>query len=126
LEAVNVIRVEVIPHKDQRYNTLGDWLFENGGKTLVIRVSNSGDWRSDILVAVHEIVEAVLCQNDGVTSAQVDDFDMKHPDLAEPGDDPASPYVHQHCAAMAVERLLASLMKYPWDAHENRLKEISK
>jgi hypothetical protein len=121
---MQVLRVEVIPHDQQRYNTLGDWLVED--KTLVIRVSASGDWRSDVLVAVHKIVEAVLCQNDGVTSAQVDEFDMRHPESDEPGDDPAAPYVHQHCAAMAVERLLASLMKYPWAAHEARLDAVGK
>lgn len=117
---MNVLRVEIVPHNDQRYRTIGDWLYENGGKTLVIRVSDTGDWRSDVLIAIHEIVEAVLCQNDGVTQAQVDEFDRRHPDLDEPGNDKAAPYHQQHVVAMVIEKNLAGAMRYDWKQHEER------
>lgn len=111
------VRIEVIPHAKQRYNTLGDWLFE--GDDLVIRVSASGDWRSDMLVAIHELVEVVLCKADGVTQEVVDAFDMSHPDSEEPGDEPNAPYRDQHCHALAVERMVAAAMKYSWQHHDD-------
>ena len=90
------ILIETIPHKDQRYATAGDWQFKqgaidqntvvvnnaayaaqaDGSQLLHIRVSELGDWRYEALVAVHELVEALLCKYGGITEQEVDKFDM--------------------------------------------------
>ena len=120
------VKIEVIPHSRQRYETLGDWFYEiaDGKPTLVIRVSSTGDWRSDMLVALHELVEALLCRHAGVEQELVDNFDMTFVG-DEPGDSVAAPYRDQHCFAMAVERMLCAAMRMAWVEHEKRLENVS-
>lgn len=116
------IVIETIPHRQQRYPTLGDWIWT--GDDLTIQVSESGDWRSDVLVALHEFVEVFLCKDAGVTQDIVDAFDKAHLDSADPGDEVDAPYRDQHCFAMAVERMMAAAMNYPWKQHEDTLADV--
>lgn len=119
------VRIEIIPHSSQRYETVGDWFFHHGD--LVIRVSELGDWRKEMLIAVHELVEVLLCRHQGVTQEQVDKFDMEFEqareegDLSEPGDDPKAPYKRQHCIATGVERMLAAELEVDWKTYEEQL-----
>ena len=80
------IRLETIPQARQRYPTTGDWWWE--GDTLEMRVSAIPDWRSSMLVALHELVKALLCKAHGVTAEAVDAWDTGiGKDLDDPGDD---------------------------------------
>jgi hypothetical protein len=119
------ITIEVIKYEDQRYPTCGDWLWPNE-HNLLIRVSEMGDWRKEAAVAVHELVEAILCKADGVTEDAVDDFDMSHLGHAEyePGDDPAAPYHRQHCFATAVERMLIAALGVSWSEYEQAVEAL--
>ena len=102
------IVIEDIPHKDQRYDTLGDWY--TGPNGLEIRVSRElGSPDARFLVALHELVEAYLCGKAGVTDEMVDRWDMTHvgSDDMEPGDLPGCPYGRQHRFAMLIEHLVA-------------------
>ncbi len=124
------VRIEVVPHADQRYDTAGDWFYGivDSQPVLVIRVSSTGAWQSDMLVALHELVEAILCRNDGIGQELVDNFDMMFtpaPGAGEPGDAPAAPYRNQHCFAMAVERMVCAAMKRSWTEHEANLEKLS-
>lgn len=122
------IIIETIPHENHRYTTVGDWFYDNDG-TLHIKVSKLSDERREVLIAVHELVEVVLCKQAGITVEQVDKFDMEtfdykdHPD-EEPGDDPSAPYVKQHCIATGVERILAAELGVNWKEYEDELGEL--
>ena len=62
-----------------------------------MRVSALTDWRHSALIAVHELVEALLCKAHGVTTEAVDTWDMgPGHELDEPGDDPRAPYHREH------------------------------
>ncbi len=128
------ITIETIQHENQRYNTCGDWVFVEPNH-LRIRVSELGDWRKEMAVAVHELVEAALCHADGISSIEVDAFDMAYEkarvasptfgkDLAEPGDDPAAPHHRQHCFATAVERMLIAALGVPWAEHTDAVETL--
>ncbi|HXI49013.1 MAG TPA: hypothetical protein VNH39_10525 [Steroidobacteraceae bacterium] len=123
------ITIEVIKHEDQRYPTVGDWLWPNE-HNLLIRVSELGDWRKEAAVAVHELVEAILCKADGVAAAAVDAFDRAYEadrpplDDSEPGDDPTAPYHRQHCFATAVERMLIAALGMPWAEYEQAVEAL--
>jgi hypothetical protein len=122
------ITIETIPHASQRYPTVGDWMFIEPNE-LRIRVSEMGDWRKEAAVAVHELVEAILCRNDGVSEAAVDAFDRSfdpEPDAfnQEPGDDPGAPYHRQHCFATAVERMLIAALGVSWVEHEAKVEAL--
>ncbi len=121
------ITIETIPHGEQRYPTVGDWQWITPTE-LLIRVSEMGNPVYEAAVGIHEAVEALLCQQDGVTQAAVDRFDMAYErdrppfgipgDDGEPGDDPAAPYHRQHCFATAVERMLIAALGVPWAEYD--------
>lgn len=122
---MNTIRIETIPHEQQRYTTVGDWFYEPDG-TLVIRVSKLSDNKREFLIALHELIEVKLCEAAGITQVEVDYFDMvefsyaEHPD-EEPGDNPHAPYRRQHCIATGVERLIAAELDVDWKDYEDEL-----
>lgn len=122
--------IQTIEHKKQRYDTVGDWQWMNGGKTLVITVSKAPK-DSVFLVAMHELAEAYLFTRkvgdpDKATN-EVDVFDMgwKNPNYAEPGDDPAAPYHKEHEFASKIESMLCDEMGMNWEEHEEALDEAS-
>lgn len=117
------IIIETIPHKEQRYTTVGDWFYDPDG-TLHIKVSALSDDRREFLVALHELIEVKLCEHYGISQVSVDDFDMawkEHDGIEEPGDDPQAPYENQHNFAMGIEQLLAAELEVKWHDYEKEL-----
>lgn len=123
------IIIDTVAHKEQRYPTVGDWYYDKDG-TLHIKVSKLSDWRLEMLIAVHELVEVLCCKHLGISQEAVDEFDKtyeetRHPDnFDEPGDDPSAPYVKQHCIATGVERILAAELGVSWKLYEEELDEL--
>lgn len=119
------VKIEVIPHNQHRYPTVGDWYFE--GENLVIKVSKLSDWRLEMLIVLHELVEVLKCKHDGITAEEVDKFDKafevkRGPDnFDEPGDEPDAPYVKQHCLATGIERIMAAELGVSWKEYEQEL-----
>ena len=101
------IIIDFVPSIVQRYDTAGDWFYTPDG-TLMILVSNDNpEFPTQIDqegIALHELMEALLCGQMGVTQKQVDDWDMQT-SAEEPGDDPEAPYHEQHTLATIVEAL---------------------
>lgn len=126
------IVIETIPHKEQRYETIGDWFYGVNGE-IVIKVSKLGDDRYNFLVAIHELIEAFLCTSQGILQKDVDAFDIDfelhrtagdHGYTGEPGDSVEAPYKRQHCIATGVERLLAAELEVDWQTYEERIKSL--
>jgi hypothetical protein len=115
------IHTHSIPHNCQRYNTAGDY-FESDN-AWEFRISKLGDWRFEVLVIIHELVEKVLCKNAGVEDADIDKFDIQfekdreagsHTPTEEPGDDKRAPYHRQHVIASRVEKIVARAAGVRW------------
>lgn len=129
------IFIDTIPHKSQRYPTVGDWEIEEAPdgtpNTINIHVSEEvGDWRAQALIAVHEAVEVLMCIRDGVTQKAVDMFDVEfekereagnHSAEAEPGDDSKAPYYKQHQIATGFERILAAELGVDWNGYNDKV-----
>lgn len=121
------IDLKVIPHERQAYPTCGNWYFR--GETLVIRVSKMSDWRYELCVGVHEIVEALLCKHAGISEKKVSEFDIRYEkDRArgkygdqEPGNDPDAPYRTQHFTADIIERILAAALFIKWGEYNHEV-----
>jgi hypothetical protein len=135
------VEIRVIPHDQQRYPTIGDWEIVDGHKTpnhLRISVSDLGDWRQEMAVAVHELIEALLCLHNGPTQEEVDAFDKEferlhekynrgcnhYPACEEPGACPDAPYAHEHAIADVVERLLIDQFGLNWTAYESNVERV--
>ena len=123
------ITIKTIPHKEHRYETVGDWWFTKNGD-IQIRVSKMDDWRYELLVGIHELVEVVLCKWMGVKQTSVDAFDIvfekrrKKGNTDEPGDDRCAPYRFQHCIATGVERTMAALLNVYWTEYEEKINSL--
>lgn len=99
-------------------------------KVLVVLSSKLSDPRREFLIQHHELTEVKLCEQAGVTQEVVDKFDKDfeanraEDNEDEPGDEPAAPYVRQHCIATGVERLLAAEMGVNWKEYEQELCDL--
>lgn len=113
------ILLQTIPHRKQRYNTLGDWFEKNG--MLCIRVSQLVKREHEILIAIHELIEAVLCAKRGISEDSVMNFDEAHPELEDPGDSISAPYHFQHEFAKRIERMMCGEMGIDWEEYEKTL-----
>lgn len=122
------IVIDTIPHKEQRYETVGDWWWEKD--TLQIRVSEIGDWRKEMSIAYHEMREALLCKHLGITQEEVDAFDIdyenkrKEGDVSEPGNDPKAPYFLPHQYATRDERLLIADFGIDWKEYDDNVNSL--
>jgi hypothetical protein len=121
------ILIKVVPESEQRPEVNGaDWFWDKDGN-LQVRVSPMGDWRYEVLLGIHEAVEAVCCMDAGVSQAEVDAFDLEydktHTFDVDAGDEPLAPYARQHCIATAVERILCAELGVNWKLYDDTLKE---
>lgn len=120
------ITIEVIPHNQQRYNTPGDWQYGTAqtGKDIAIRVSSCENQCHELLLMIHELVEAWLCQQQGITSESVDQFDMKFTGTIEPGNLSEAPYHFQHAVASSIEEFAASTLCLDFADYEEALCQL--
>ena len=123
--------ISQVPHRRQRYETVGDWI---PGSPVKIRVSKMKDERYVFLVALHEMIEYELCRMNGITDREVVAFDTAfererrerlHSAEAEAGDDPRAPYRDQHGFATMVERMVAQKMGVSWSDYESAILSLS-
>ena len=112
------IEISIIPDKKQRYNTVGDY-YETK-KKWKIKVSDLPGWKFEALIAIHELVEFMLCHDRKIDFREVDEFDMAFDakrgknNADEPGDEPDAPYYKEHQFSTKVEKMLAKELKVNW------------
>ena len=114
--------IETVSHISQRYNTIGDWQWENGN--LYIKVSDMGDWRKEFLVGLHEAIETMLCKAAGVTEEEVDAFDLSHPEIHEPGDEETCPYHPMHMRAIGIEEMVMNYLNIDCASYEKVMEDL--
>ena len=101
-----------------------DWFWKPNGD-LEVQIAPMSDWRYEMLLAVHELTEAIMCKHNGVSQQQVDEFDKEydktHSTDCNAGDDPAAPYKREHCFATAIERILCAELDVDWLTYDTEL-----
>ena len=123
------IHIKTIPHSRQRYETVGDYWLDRKG-VLQIRVSNMKSEISEQLVAIHELVEFVMCKWRELDIKEIDKFDKefeakrKKGNTDEPGFDPKAPYRNEHAMATAVELMICSKLGIPWKEYEAKVNSL--
>ena len=68
----------------------------------------------DKLTAVHELIECILTEEEGIEEIDILTFDQLFElrnRIDEPGDDPNSPYREHHQFAELVEKLMLNFLK---------------
>jgi hypothetical protein len=123
------IHVETIPHSEQRYPTVGDYWSADGVQH--IRVSHMVDWRYEVLVAMHELVEMALTRHRGISEPRITEFDLEFErsreqgrGFSEPGDHPDAPYRKEHFFATNIERLFAAELDVDWFVYDEYVESL--
>lgn len=116
------IKIKTIEHADHVYPTIGNWTWK--GQRLVIHVSDMSDWRHELLVAVHELVECYLCRMEGIPEFKVTAFDRAFEKkrskkgsielCGEPGEMKGCLYHKQHMLAEHIEHALCEVLEVKW------------
>ena len=119
-----LFRADAVPCDSMRYQTVGDWIMSKG--PIHVSVARFADRRYEFLVALHELIEARLCQEHGITQATVDDWDMHHQDASEPGEVPGAPYFLEHVFATRIELLVARELGVDWHQYEAAIRGLGK
>lgn len=123
------INIKTIPHNEQRYDTVGDWWWAEN-EDLEIRVSDMKNPKYEFLVALHELVEVMLCKDREITTEMVDAFDKafeanrKEGDFREAGDSLDAPYQKEHFFATCIERLVACELKVDWIKYDETVNKL--
>lgn len=129
------IKITTQPVKLVRAEQSGDWWLWKDGMISACVVENTYPPDSELMIAIHELIEAWLCRRNGVSEQAVVDFDLMfeeerrsghHGNSDEPGDDPRSPYRNEHQAATHVERAVGSALGVSWQEHERLVTESAK
>ena len=117
--------IEAIKPSGMRYRTAGDWFFSKiFGDRLCIQVVDTGNWRYNCLVAIHELIEVLLCTNAGISQKLVDRFDFAHEDEDDPGSHPEAPYQKEHLIAMGIEMILAASLGIQWRTYADAIEKV--
>lgn len=126
---VKEICIKIIPHNEQRYETVGDyWKDENG--IWQIRVSQTKSDAVSLLVALHELVEFILVDWSCISEEEITKFDIeferkrKRGNNDEPGFDTNAPYKNEHAIATAVELIMCAKMNIPWKDYEKIINSL--
>lgn len=124
------VSVKTIPHRKQKYNTVGDYLI-NGEGDLVIRISDLKNWKMEALITIHEIIEILLVKDRKIKIKDIDNFDIKFEknkkkgDYSEPGNNKRAPYYKEHQFSTKIEKMLAKELNVDWREYNNKLDKLS-
>ena len=111
------IIVNFIPQTAQRIpGQVGDY-FETEG-AVVFRITRFENPAYSFAVLLHELHERFRNLQFDIRDEEVDAFDLKHPELDDPGLDPRAPYHACHMEADALERLFILLTGNDWIEYE--------
>lgn len=134
-------KIQTIPHVAQRYETVGDYWLKHP-QEIEIRISDMIQTiphedplkvsieqvqlaeRYELLITIHEMIEALLCRQASISFEDIDRFDTEFTGEGEPGDSPEAPYHTQHVVAMEVEKFIASLLRVDWDTYEKAVDSL--
>ena len=123
-----IIRIKVIPHSEQKYDTVGDyWQTKNGNWEM--RISEMTP-EYELAVIEHELAEMVRTIRDGVKWSDVDKFDTEtvylvDPDnISDPGLSRKAPYHKQHMLSDKIERLIIKQDGGTWEDYNDYLDKM--
>jgi hypothetical protein len=124
------IVIETIPHEEQRYPTVGDyWIDEDS--TIQVRISEFGSDAEMFAVALHELVELMLCRERAIEFEHIDAFDIQYEEqrepedlCSEPGNSVYCPYANEHRFAENLERQFIYECGLNWFEYEEKVESL--
>lgn len=128
------IVIETKPFNEMRYETQGDYFYDEKGD-LQIQIAESGNDDFNFLVMMHELTEEKLTRKNGKKEEDILKFDLwvedevdkgNYPEYAQPGDHPLCIYRDEHRFSENIERILAYELGYNFEDYDKELMKITK
>ena len=126
------IIIETKPLKDQRYPTIGDYVYDEEG-ILHIYITETGNDLHSKLVAIHELIEQTLTEAKNIREEDILKHDLwveseilkgNYPPDAEPGEHPRSPYYNEHMLAERVEKMLCKHLNINFNEYNEEIFKV--
>lgn len=132
------INIDVIPHSEQRYETVGDWWVGEDGE-VQIRASEMSEEAYSALVIIHELNEVLIeaVRRTGglrVPQSLVNETDAwdkayeaartEENEVGEPGADPRCPAYRGHMAASAIEHVVAMILGINYNDYADEIAKL--
>jgi hypothetical protein len=125
------LTIDFIPHKDHQFTTIGHWFEDADG--LHIQISRELNWKFQVAVLFHELIEVFMCEAQGVKTPECDVFDALFeseyergvwPKSVEAGMDKRCPYRKGHIWGRRFERLVIFLLGASWREYGDACDEL--
>jgi hypothetical protein len=116
--------IRFLPQRELRNKQVGDYYKDAYGKQH-FEIAMTGKWEFDMLILIHELVEATLCRRRKIPDSAIDEgWDFVHPELDEPGADKRAPYHKEHMFAEKIERMVCKELGFSWKTYSKRIDKI--
>jgi hypothetical protein len=117
-----------VEHKDQRYDTAGDYYKLKGqlvdnAQVNMFKISKMKRKEYEFLVAVHEFIEQFLTEVRGIKEEDITDFDINS-NSPDPGTDPNAPYHKEHMFSTKVEKMICEELGLDWDEYDTSFEAL--
>ena len=126
MAALKDIPIKFIPQSEQRYAAIGQvgdyWETDT---TIEFRITQFDNPAYSHAILMHELHEKFRNNQLGILDADVDQFDLDHPDEDDPGMNPSAPYHRTHLEAVAIERMAILLCGEDWADYDSETNKIS-
>jgi hypothetical protein len=122
--------IQIVRHIDQRYNTVGDYIYNPFIHGIDIFISDTHNQDYNFLLAVHEMIESYLCWKRKISFEAIDKFDIDFEHrrdkkgIEEPGNDKKAPYYNEHQFAEKIEQLVCKELGIKWADYEKAIDHL--
>jgi hypothetical protein len=111
------------PYKRMRYKTVGDYLYNLKHDRFHFIIAEMPT-EYQMLVFLHEFIEAMLCWEAGIKEKDISAFDKQFEGEDEPGDQKDAPYFSQHQFATKLEKKFCKELGIRWKEYSNYLDKL--
>ena len=109
-----------------RNNGVGDYIVAGYPDWWDVEATETGNRKFNKLLLIHELVECMLIQEEGIEEYTIDQFDANNLDAEEPGELLNAPYHKEHVHAEFVEKYLCEAMNVDWNEYSKAIEELIK
>ncbi len=117
------INIKFVSQSEQRIaGGVGDYW--ETPESIEFRITRLPNPAHSMAILLHEIHEKFRNDQLGITDQSVDEFDITHPELDDPGLSPEAPYHKTHLEADALERLFIVFTGNDWVTYEDAINAL--
>jgi hypothetical protein len=116
------INIHFIPKEEMRYDTVGDYWETDD--SIEFRIALMDNPLHSAAILLHEIAEYFDVKRRGISIEEIDQFDISHPELDDPGWSSEAPYNASHQLGDLVERAFILGVGERWTDYDEKVMQL--